>query len=260
MPVLMHINTTARSTDIADVNLSESAITRKCGCRHSNRVSLTDAPEEDQREDDEDGGEEQRYRAGVPPPLPEPLLQHPHVGHPIRLTPRQNVPWGPHTKTHAHRQRPVPSSVRKSLGDCLLTYDDEVDGERPGGGESDADVERRRSRAAEGLLHGGRVRERRSAARSRVPQQELRRGVRQERGCDDEEERRDDAEHPHRRRERHDPRPDDGRRQVEHRAGDRRFTASVAIRRRDGPKLRQQRRDRVATLRQSRQLHPACDL
>ncbi|URE21607.1 hypothetical protein MUK42_05728 [Musa troglodytarum] len=32
MPVLMHINTTARSTDIADVNLSESAITRKCGC------------------------------------------------------------------------------------------------------------------------------------------------------------------------------------------------------------------------------------
>lgn len=34
----MHINTTARSTDIADVNLSESAITRKCGC-HRRKIT-----------------------------------------------------------------------------------------------------------------------------------------------------------------------------------------------------------------------------
>lgn len=128
----------------------------------------------------------------------------------------------------------------QSSAASLVTDDVEINGEGSGGGEGDADLQSGGAGAAECLAHGGRVRPR--AARTPVAHQELRRGVRQERGAGQKDQRRGDAEHLHGRRQRHDPGPDGGRREIEHRARNRRG------RRLGRAELhRQERRDRVTT-------------
>lgn len=111
------------------------------------------------------------------------------------------------------------SKFRLSVSNFFFTDDDHVDDHDADVVDDDADLEQPPPHPPERVPHDGAVRRRAGGAAG--PDEQLDGGVGEERGEHDRDEPRGEAQHLHRGRQRHDSGPDDGGRQVEHRAGER---------------------------------------
>jgi hypothetical protein len=110
--------------------------------------------------------------------------------------------------------------------DRRLTDDDHVDDHDAEVVDDDAELEEPPAERPEGVAHGPAIGL--GARGAAVAHEELDGGVREHGGEHDQDEARDEAEHLHGGRERHDARADDGGGQVEHRAGEGRAVEVVA--------------------------------
>lgn len=119
--------------------------------------------------------------------------------------------------------------IQVVVSNFFFTDDDHVDDHDADVVDDDADLEQPPPPPPERVPHDGAVRRRAGGAAG--PDEQLDGGVGEERGEQDRDEPRGEPQHLHRGRQRHDSGPDDGRRQVEHRAGELAAAAALPLRR-----------------------------